>query len=137
MDRALQEEVEHAKRANKPTATLQGQHLQGIAAASDGFWAKRRKSLTGSADVIGVETGKVLAVHTLNMSCSICNKHLGTTPPPHKCTVNYKGSSQGMESVATVACCCKLVEKGVFIANHVGDCDSNTVSKIKVCVCFL
>ena len=137
MDTALKEEIEHAKRANKPAVDWEGRSVQGIAAASDGFWAKRRKSLTGSADVIGVETGKVLAVHTLNMSCSICNKHLGTTPPPHKCTVNYKGSSQGMESVATVACCCKLVEKGVFIADHVGDCDSNTVSKIKVCVCFL
>ena len=62
MDRALQEEVKHAKRAKKPTAILQGRHLQGIAAASDGFWTKRWKSLTGSADVIGVETGKVLGV---------------------------------------------------------------------------
>ena len=108
--------------------------MQGIAAASDGFWAKRRKSLTGSADVIVVETGKVLAVHTLNMSCSICNKYRDSTPPTHDCTINYQGSSQGMESVATVACCQQILKKDAFIYDHVGDCDSNTVSKLRVCM---
>ena len=104
-------------------------------------WQKRSTgrvydSVSGHAYMVGCESGKVISMGVLAMACAVCRrcKRRGIEPSHHSCTINYDGSSGGMESTL----CVELLEKissdyegRVHVGELVTDDDSTIRSRCR------
>lgn len=78
-----------------------------------------------------LEGCKVLDVECLSKYCAGCSKE-GGDQKPHKCTLNYEGTSGGMEVAGAVSIFQRSVEKrGVKYINYLGDGDSKAFKAVQ------
>lgn len=109
-----------------------------IKVVTDACWSKRSynknyTSLSGTASIVGADTGKVIWIAVKNKYCVICvrNANKNLEPPPHFCTRNFTGPSSEMEWQSIVEGFEKSVELyGIRYLILVADGDSNTHAKL-------
>jgi hypothetical protein len=101
-------------------------------------WQRRGmsfNSLSGHAFIIDVGTGKVIGKRTFSKKCRKCaafGLEMGATSvdcPPHNCSMNYGGSSKGMEATAALEMVKDLFENEevqAFVNEMVLDDDAST-----------
>ena len=102
-------------------------------------WQKRSTgrvydSVSGHAYMVGCESGKVISMGVLAKTCAVCRRCniRGIEPSPHSCTINYDGSSGGMESTLCVELLEKIsgdYEERVHVGELVTDDDSTIRSR--------
>ena len=94
----------------------------------------------GTANVIGLTTGKVLDSVTQGKKCKGCDwwvNHDKTSnkyaewKARHKCTVTHTGSSGSMEAVSTVTMFARSVEKNSLrYTGYIGDGDTSSFNSV-------
>jgi len=72
--------------------------VQGDAAWSKRSYNQRGNSLSGSAVIIGLLTGKPLFADVRNNYCYICKAKRAGESPAHQCFMNFDGSASAMEA---------------------------------------
>jgi hypothetical protein len=109
----------------------------------DGSWQRRGySSLSGVVTVISMINGKVLDAEPLCKFCKACNsmEHLRKTNPEaydqwklkHACTLNYSGSSSGMEVVGAKAMLGRsIATRQLRYTCYYGDGDSKAFKSIE------
>ena len=92
----------------KETSSEEGGPIYNCGVSCHGTWQKRGdSSLNGCVTVISIDTGKVLDVEALNLSCKQCqlhvhmdktsNEYLRWIADHNTCKANFKGSAPAME----------------------------------------
>jgi hypothetical protein len=81
-----------------------------FAASADSGWQKwssghRYDSGSGQTLLIGCNIKLVIARQVYSTFCDACatSAHLSKVATPHKCVLNYTGSSKGMEATGAIA----------------------------------
>ena len=110
-----------------------------IGSSFDTGWQKRGNgknynSLSGVGHVVGVQTGKVMAVRVKQKDCRTCYVawKRGVKPKPHDCRRNWSGSSKAMEADLCVETVKAVNEsgQGVRIGVIIGDDDSSAIHHV-------
>ena len=104
----IKQEMAKAGAEERRIAIEKGNYHQGVPAISvvcDGGWSKRTHKHTynafgGVAVIFGLETNKLLYMGVRNKFCGICKvaENKNTKPKEHNCYLNWKESSQAMET---------------------------------------
>lgn len=101
-----------------------------ILVCGDGAWRKRSNglrcdSIGGLHDLIGLHTGKVLAIHIMSTQCRYCDSGI-----PHEaadCPKNHEGSAKSMEAAGCLVNVKSLYKPGEhYVGLIVQDHDSST-----------
>ena len=113
----------------------------GIIGSYDMGWNKRSSgnrydSLTGHAFLIGCKSKSILSAQVTSKKCTKCSKSSAknVTAPPHKCPLNYDGSSKGMEVEAALDIVTRIGKEHngrVFVKAIVSDDDSSMRALLK------
>jgi hypothetical protein len=120
MDKARQEAKDHA---------VDTTGVSDLAASFDGSWMKRGfQSLAGFVSCIGMSNHKVLDVDALHKYCPTC-KGNGACKKGDQCSINYRGTSGGMEPTGTVNIVKRFSERNLKITRFLGDGDSRAFKK--------
>jgi hypothetical protein len=100
-----------------------------IPIAFDATWQKRgHVSKNAVATITSFDTGKVIDVEVLSKYCHKCA--LKKTPV-HECSMNYQGSSGGMETVAAIEMFHRSENtRGVRYTKFLGDGDSSAFGQV-------
>ena len=106
----------------------------GIAVSYDMGWQKRSTgklydSLSGHGFIFGVRTGNVIGYQVKSKCCSKCSiaNSLNKPAEEHDCTINWEGSSGGMEAAVALELCIQLHDDSgynIFVDTIVSDDDS-------------
>lgn len=84
--------------------------------------------------IIGAETKRILYLGVKNKFCYVCtkSKNANVNVPEHNCTVNYRGSSTGMESKIIVEGFKRSEQDyGMYYKHYIGDGDSSVFARIQ------
>ncbi|CAC5374155.1 unnamed protein product [Mytilus coruscus] len=110
-----------------------------VEASFDAGWQKRGTgwnydSDTGHASMIGTMTGKVIDFSHRSRNCKVCEYHMGRkeTVPSHDCSINWQGTSKGMEPDMALEMTHNLKDNGCPIHVLHADNDSTTTARLKV-----
>ncbi|CAC5388280.1 unnamed protein product [Mytilus coruscus] len=110
-----------------------------VEASFDAGWQKRGTgwnydSNTGHASMIGTMTGKVIDFSHRSRNCKVCEYHMGRkeTVPSHDCSINWQGTSKGMEPDMALEMTHNLKDNGCPIHVLHADNDSTTTARLKV-----
>ena len=130
---AAEEEARLSAKAGKPVVEIGEKAFQSVTVSVDGHWHHCRNSQAGGTDVIGTETGKILAHELLSTDCYVCSLYnrVGKDPPEHQCVKNYSGTPQSMETSAAIPAMQSLHNYGIHASEIVGDCDSKTIAALR------
>ena len=106
----------------------------GLTASLDGSWMKRGfASLNGLVSAIS-PSNKVIGVDVTAKYCQTC-KGKGPCKKGDQCSINYKGSSGGMEPVGATNIIRGIFDKtGAKVTHYLGDGDSKGFVKAKCAV---
>lgn len=114
-----------------------------VTVSGDGTWKTRGfKSQIGVATIIGTETGKVIDVEVMSLSCKGCEQWKGPLSGrifkewqkkhSEKCAKNHEGSSGKMEVDGMVRIFKRsTLERNLQYTNYVGDGDARTYPAIQ------
>ena len=145
--KVLEESMKTTGQEEKRLAIERRDFHQGIPAITvivDGGWSKRThkhsyNAKSGTAIIIGKETGKILFIGVRNKYCSACahGKKVGKENSNHTCFKNWSGSSSSMETDILVDGFQKAESQhGVRYLRFIGDGDSSVhpdlVAKVPV-----
>ena len=113
----------------------------GIAVSYDMGWQKRSTgklydSLSGHGFIFGVRTGNVIGFQVKSKCCSKCSiaNSLNKPAEEHDCTINWEGSSGGMEAAVALDLCIQLHDEtdyNIFVDTIVSDDDSTMRAHIQ------
>ena len=114
-----------------------------VGVSLDGTWQRKGfTSLNGVITAISIDSGKALDVAILSKSCKGCTRMQGVEKSDpqqfdswkasHRCNLNYKGSSPGMEKLGAQKIFQRSVQKhNLYYTSFYGDGDSKAFSAIK------
>lgn len=124
------------------TGIISNDNVVRIAASFDMGWPTKGSgrsydSLSGTGELIGYFTKKILSVVVLNRKCRMCDR--GHCKKTHDCRLNHEGSAKSMESAVAV----KLIKDNMIlneckveVAIFISDNDSSAIAAVRNAVYY-